>query len=147
MSGTAQIKMVTGFMKIKILSLFAGVLLLAVSGCTAVPPYAQTRACIEKHISNGIFDGAVVISGDREGRQQIFCAGVADRNTRRPMTADTVFDISSVSKPLGTATCVLLLAERGLLDVEKDFRTYLPQYKGKIPHPVTVRTCHSQTRK
>ena len=126
-------------MNIKILRPFAGVLLLAVAGCTVVPQYTQTRACIEKHISKGIFDGAVVISGDREGRQQVFCAGVADRNTRRPMTADTVFDISSVSKPLGTATCVLLLAERGQLDVDKDFRTYLPQYKGKIPHTVTVR--------
>ena len=132
-------KIVTGFMNIKSLRYFATLLLLAVAGCTVVPPYARTRACIEKHISNGIFDGAVVISGDSEGRQQVFCAGIADRNTRRLMTADTVFDISSVSKPLGTATCVLLLAERGLLDVENDFRTYLEQYKGKIPHPVTVR--------
>ena len=128
----------TGFMNIKILQLFAGALLLAAAGCVS-EPYARTRMCIEKYIADGVFDGAVVISGDREGRQQIFCSGLADRNTCRPMTADTVFDISSVSKPLGTATCVLLLAERGLLDVNQDFRTYLPQYKGKIPHPVSVR--------
>ena len=132
-------KIMTDFMNIKTLKYFAGLLLLAAAGCSVVPPYARTRGCVEKHISNGVFDGAVVLAGDREGNLQIFTHGLADRNTRRPMTPDTVFDISSVSKPLGTATCALLLAERGVLDLDKDFRTYLPQYSGKAAYPVKVR--------
>ena len=107
--------------------------------CCAGDLYVKTRKCVEKHIRNGVFDGAVVIVGDHRENIAVAAYGIADRNTRRPMTADTVFDISSVSKPLGTATCVLLLAERGLLDVNQDFRTYLPQYQGRIAHPVKVR--------
>lgn len=111
----------------------------AAACCAGKPLYTQTRKCIEKHIKKGIFDGAVVIVGDRRGNIAVLAHGIADRNSGRPMAADTVFDISSVSKPLGTATCALILAERGVLDIEKDFRTYLPQYQGQIAHPVKVR--------
>ena len=126
-------------MNIRILSLCVCWILLTGTGCAGKFPYPRTRSCIDKHVANGIFDGAVVIVGNRRGNIAVLTHGIADRNTGRRMTADTVFDISSISKPLGTATCALILAERGVLDVEQDFRVYLPQYKGKITHPVKVR--------
>ena len=125
--------------KLKYFACFLLVTVFATACCAGEPLYAQTRKCIEKYIEKGVFDGAVVIVGNHRENIAVLTHGTADRNTGRPMTADTVFDISSVSKPLGTATCALILAERGTLDVEKDFRTYLPQYQGQSAQPVKVR--------
>lgn len=94
---------------------------------------------IDKFIQAGIFDGALILAGNSD--EDLFChaQGVADRTTGRPMTMDTVFDISSISKPIGTATSVLLLAERKLLDPDRPFTDYLPEYSGNAPYPVTPR--------
>ena len=94
---------------------------------------------IDSYIRQGIFDGAVVLAGNRNEILFRHTQGVADRNTGRPMTADTVFDISSISKPLGTATGVLLLAERGSLELDRCFTEYLPEYNGIMPYPVDFR--------
>ena len=37
-----------------------------------------------------------------------------------PMTTDTVFDMASITKPVATATSVLLLVERGQLKLGQD---------------------------
>ena len=94
---------------------------------------------INEYIRRGIFDGAVVLAGTE--KEDLFChtQGLADRNTGRAMSTDTVFDISSISKPLGTATSILLLAERGELDLERPFTDYLPEYAGNMPDPVDFR--------
>ena len=94
---------------------------------------------INEYIRRGIFDGAVVLAGTE--KEDLFChtQGLADRNTGRAMSTDTVFDISSISKPLGTATGILLLAERGKLELERPFTDYLPEYAGNMPEPVDFR--------
>ena len=81
----------------------------------------------------------VILAGNPEKDLFIHTQGTADRNTRRAMSPDTVFDISSISKPLGTATGILLLADRGLLDLSDPFTRYLPQYKGKSGQQIDFR--------
>jgi CubicO group peptidase (beta-lactamase class C family) len=51
--------------------------------------------------------------------------GMADAGTGRPAGSGTPYRIGSVTKTF-TAALVLLLAERGLLDVEEPVRRYLP---------------------
>ena len=94
---------------------------------------------INEYINHGIFDGAVIIAGNEKDDLLCHTQGLADRNTGRPMSLDTVFDISSISKPLGTATSILLLAERGLLELDRCFTDYLPEYAGNMPHKVDFR--------
>ncbi len=54
-------------------------------------------------------------------------AGWTDVAARRPVTPDARFRLASVSK-LFTATAALRLAEEGLLDLDADVRTYLPDW-------------------
>ena len=60
------------------------------------------RKKIDEYIRQGVFDGAVILAGNTGEDLFIHTQGFADRNTQRPMSVDTVFDISSISKPLGT---------------------------------------------
>ena len=61
-------------------------------------------------------DGAVVFAE---------AYGAARLDPFEPMTVDTVVDIASVSKQF-TATAILLLAERGAVDLDAPLSTYLP---------------------
>ena len=94
---------------------------------------------IDHYIREGIFDGTAVLAGTPESDVFSHTQGLSNRNTGAPMRLDTVFDVSSISKPMGTATAVLLLAERGLIDLEKPFTDYLPEYKGKMEKPVNLK--------
>ena len=50
--------------------------------------------------------------------------GAADRATRTPVSADTVFKIGSISKPI-LATAVMRLVQDGRIDLDAPVRTYL----------------------
>jgi CubicO group peptidase (beta-lactamase class C family) len=52
--------------------------------------------------------------------------GLANLEHDLPLSANSVFRMASVSKQF-TATAVLLLADEGLIDLQEDIRTYLPE--------------------
>src|SRR5262245_14110445 len=45
-----------------------------------------------------------------------------------PMTRTTIFDVASLTKPLGTALAVMSLLERGALSLDAPVGTYLPEF-------------------
>ena len=63
--------------------------------------------------------------------------GYADIERHIPVTEATVFHVASVSKQV-TCMCVLLLAERGLIDIDADVRKYLPDLVN-FEETVTIR--------
>ena len=58
---------------------------------------------------------------------------------REAMTLDTVFDVSSLTKVLATAPAVLLLIERGQVQLDAPVRRYLPEFNSPGTSAVTVR--------
>jgi serine beta-lactamase-like protein LACTB len=56
--------------------------------------------------------------------------GFADLDNRKRVTTDTVFRIGSVSKPL-TAVGMMMLVEKGKLDLDKDIHDYVPDFPDK----------------
>lgn len=56
-----------------------------------------------------------------------------------PMTVDTVFDMASITKPVVTATCVMLLVEDGKVDIDQPVATYLPEFAAGGKQDITVR--------
>jgi CubicO group peptidase (beta-lactamase class C family) len=54
--------------------------------------------------------------------------GVADAETQKPVTSDTLFQAASISKPV-TAAAVLRLVDAGHLDLDEDVNTYLRSWK------------------
>ncbi|HEV2764021.1 MAG TPA: serine hydrolase domain-containing protein [Pyrinomonadaceae bacterium] len=63
--------------------------------------------------------------------------GYADLENKVPATADSVYRLASVTKPM-TAVAVLQLVERGKIKLDEEIQAYVPDYP-KQKWPVTVR--------
>jgi CubicO group peptidase (beta-lactamase class C family) len=63
--------------------------------------------------------------------------GMADMENSVPATADTLYRLGSISKPI-TATAALVLSERGQLDLDDPVQKYCPAFPQK-PWPITTR--------
>ena len=59
--------------------------------------------------------------------------------TVEPMTADTVFDLASLTKPLATATSVLMLVDAGKVELDAPVVKYLPEFAPNGKDQITVR--------
>ena len=55
------------------------------------------------------------------------------------MTTDTVFDLASLTKPIATATSVMLLVEQGELVLDEPVTRYLPEFAQNGKEAITVR--------
>ena len=56
-----------------------------------------------------------------------------------PMTVDTVFDVASLTKPIATATSVMLLAEEGRLGLDDAVAKHLPEFAANGKELITIR--------
>jgi uncharacterized protein YbbC (DUF1343 family)/CubicO group peptidase (beta-lactamase class C family) len=56
-----------------------------------------------------------------------------------PMTVDTIFDLASLTKVIATTPAVLLLTERGQIDLEQPVQSYIPEFTGGGKEKITVR--------
>lgn len=63
--------------------------------------------------------------------------GYANLEHMIPVDANTRFNIASTAKQF-TALCILKLELEGKLDLEDDFRKYLPGFYPKVEHPITL---------
>lgn len=83
------------------------------------------EAMVAKHEITGAV--TVVVSKDRVLHAE--ATGLANLESRRPMSADTLFWIASMTKPV-TATAVLVLQDEGKLNVGDPVAKYLPEFAG-----------------
>ena len=65
-------------------------------------------------------------------------SGIARLAEPEPMTTATLFDLASVTKVMATTMAVLLLADRGIVDVDEAVSTYLPDFSGGGRESITV---------
>ncbi|MDF2999819.1 MAG: Beta-lactamase [Xanthobacteraceae bacterium] len=71
----------------------------------------------------------LVVGLSRAGRHEFFAAGVTARKDGRPVDADTLFELGSVSKTFNVALAALA-SERGRLALDKPLAEVLPRFKG-----------------
>ncbi len=93
---------------------------------------ASIGEAVEEAIGNQKVPGAVVIIGRDDG--VLFRRAYGFRQVqpdRTPMTVDTLFDLASLTKPIATATSVMILAERGALGLDDALAKYVPECAGK----------------
>lgn len=74
----------------------------------------------------GSFNGCVLVSKAGKIIYQK-ALGILDKETRSPLTDSSMFQLASVSKVI-TATAVLMLHERQLIDINKMFKEYFPDF-------------------
>ena len=127
---------------------------LLLAAALAAAAMAQTRAglptgtvrAIEKIMTAGMSrtgTPGVSLAIAVDGRIQYASGfGLADLENDVPATADTVYRLGSISKPI-TATAAMQLVESGKLDLDDPVRKYVPDFPEK-PWVITVRhlLCH-----
>lgn len=75
-----------------------------------------------------------IVSRDRVIVRKAY--GVIEKNTKDPVTDDTVFRAGSLTKSI-TALAVMRLSERGLVDLDAPLTDYLPEFAMKSRFPAT----------
>ena len=100
---------------------------------------AQMDAVINEEISRGRLPGAVVLVG-RKGHivwHKAYGARAVEPS-REAMTADTIFDLASLTKVVATATSIMILVERGKLRLSDPVSLYIPELKGEGRDRITI---------
>jgi len=98
------------------------------------------RDQLQDGLTRGIFPGAVacVVTGQRV--LALEAAGFAQIiPRRRPVEADTIFDLASLTKALATTTAILQLCARGLLELDAPVAAYLPSSANSEHATITIR--------
>jgi beta-lactamase class C len=71
------------------------------------------------------------------GSEFYYTYGEASRETKAPVTSDTIFELGSVSK-IFNVTLAALAEQRGLLSLDQPVSTYLPELKGSAFDKLTL---------
>ncbi|MES2570799.1 MAG: serine hydrolase domain-containing protein, partial [Verrucomicrobiota bacterium] len=61
------------------------------------------------------------------------------------MSRDTIFDAASLTKVVATTPAIMLLCERGLLQLDAPASQYLPEFKSEKQAPITIRHLMTHT--
>lgn len=90
----------------------------------------KLTACMEDAIAREEVAGASMLVL-RHGAEVVYAAaGMADREAGKPMARDTIHRLFSQSKPI-TAAAVMLLVERGEIDLCAPVESFLPGFKNQ----------------
>jgi CubicO group peptidase (beta-lactamase class C family) len=90
---------------------------------------AQAKSCVQALIDNEKIAGASIIVA-RKGKIVLFeTLGMMDQEARKPMQADTIFRIYSMTKPV-TSVAAMMLYEQGKLKLDEAVSKHIPQFKG-----------------
>ena len=88
----------------------------------------RLKPVMQCYVDQGIFAGIVTLIARRGQVAHLEAFGWQELVTRRPMTADTIFRIYSMSKPV-TSTAAMLLCEQGRLRLADPLSRFLPEFK------------------
>jgi serine-type D-Ala-D-Ala carboxypeptidase len=86
---------------------------------------------IDDAVARGVIPGAVLAAGIGTAQPALLhVAGDAQRDAvaRRPMSADTIFDLASLTKVTATLPCLLSLVARGEVGLDDPVRRFLPAF-------------------
>ena len=95
---------------------------------------------MEKAVEDGTIPGGVLLVG-HNGRT-VYRKAFGWRSlepTREPMTADTIFDLASLTKCVATTTSIMKLVQDGRLRLNDPVSAYVPEFAQNGKKDVTVR--------
>jgi CubicO group peptidase (beta-lactamase class C family) len=128
------------------------VLCLAVAlwhGCRTAPepqssPFRSEKlsgldALIEQGISEKRMPGAVLWVEHRGAVYQKAYGQRAIEPAAEPMTEDTIFDSASLTKVVATTPAIMLLVERGQIDLDAPVSRYVEEFRREGKEAITVR--------
>jgi len=102
--------------------------------------FSTVDQLVERAVAEKQIPGAVVVIGHRG--KVVFRRSYGWRSLepdRERMTAETVFDMASLTKPLMTATAIMQLYQRGLIRLDDPVAKYLPAFGANGKEDITIR--------
>jgi uncharacterized protein YbbC (DUF1343 family)/CubicO group peptidase (beta-lactamase class C family) len=106
----------------------------------ANPAFANIDAIMQQAVDRGTIPGGVVLIG--HNGSVVYRKAFGSRSlepTRESMTADTIFDLASLTKCIATTTAVMQLFEDGRIRLNDPVVTYIPEFKQNGKEQITVR--------
>jgi CubicO group peptidase (beta-lactamase class C family) len=97
----------------------------------AEPVIDSIQAAIQPFVDNGQLSGAVTLVAHKRKIIHHGAVGLADIESKRPMTTDTLFWVASMTKPI-TATAVMTLQDAGKLNVDDAVSKYIPEFADQV---------------
>src|SRR5882672_2853408 len=116
----------------------------AKTGSTAPATVDSTRMeeadrAIEEAIARRGIPGGVLLV--ERGGKTVYLKAYGNRSVQpavAAMTTDTIFDMASLSKPMGCATSIMILAERGKLKLSDPVAKYIPAFAANGKQKITI---------
>src|SRR2546426_9346001 len=97
-------------------------------------------------VNSGEIPGVVVLVG--RGDDILLQRAYGSRRlvpNQVPMTLDTIFDIASLTKPMGTTIAVMSLVEHGAISLDAPLGRYLREFRGQQFDEITIRRLLTHT--
>ncbi|HEX9960805.1 MAG TPA: exo-beta-N-acetylmuramidase NamZ domain-containing protein [Pyrinomonadaceae bacterium] len=106
----------------------------------------QIDALVAKDIADKKLPGAVVVVGHKG--KIVFRKAYGNRAlvpAIEKMTVDTIFDVASLTKPVATATSVMILVEQGKLRLNDSIGRFIPEIQDENAKRVTIQQLLTHT--
>ena len=135
------------------------VLLAAAASAHAEAPSKPVVAALQPDVDPPELAGAVTMVATKDKVIDVETVGWADVAAKKPIQADALFWIASMSKAI-TAAGLMVLVDEGKVKLDDPVEKYLPEFKGQMviaekdaehillkkpKHPITVRNVLSHT--
>jgi uncharacterized protein YbbC (DUF1343 family)/CubicO group peptidase (beta-lactamase class C family) len=107
---------------------------------------AQIDALVEQDIKDKKLPGAVVLVGHKG--KIVYRKAYGNRSlvpTVEKMTVDTIFDVASLTKPVATATSIMILVEQGKLRLNDTVGKYIPEIQDEQAKRITIQQLLTHT--
>ena len=136
--------------RIRIITTLLTLLFCLAAGCRPEPKeeprqyFVEIDQVVEEEIAKGNFPGAVVLVGQEDEILYWKAFGYKEIDPcDEPVDKNTIFDLASMTKPIATATSIMILRDRKKIELEDYVSKYLPAFacngkeKVKIEHLLT----------
>jgi CubicO group peptidase (beta-lactamase class C family) len=96
---------------------------------------------VQRGITAGGFPGAAVVVGRKGASVWHKGFGHIDWAKSSPAVSpsETIYDLASLTKVVGTTTAVMILYDEGLIGLDDPVSKYLPEFSGGLKDSVTIR--------
>lgn len=93
---------------------------------------------MDRAIAGGLIAGGVVVIGNRDGILSTTARGSVDPSGASPITAETMFDLASLTKVMATTPAVMKLVDRKLVSLNDPIARWFPEFRNSRFNNITV---------
>lgn len=105
--------------------------------------FASVQTVLESAVEDGAFPGCSAAVGWGQDRLWIGTVGFLDNTMSQKVTPETIYDLASLTKVVGTTTVAMRLFDRGAYSLDDPVVKWIPEFAGEgsddVRRTVTVR--------